>query len=105
MVTRQRSPRFFFKCQALISPPGPPPTIARSNMSFPSPSGPPAYGKSAGLNRISKSAFHPEGKMNKAGSPQRSNETKQQKGRLAPAICLPTVFLRKRYAAYGELAI
>ena len=31
-VTRQRSPSFFFRYQALISPPGPPPTIARSNM-------------------------------------------------------------------------
>jgi hypothetical protein len=35
-------------------------------MSFPSPSGPPAF-EAAGLNHISKSAFHPEGKMNKAG--------------------------------------
>src|SRR3954447_13344109 len=87
MVTRQRSPSFFFKYQALISPPGPPPTIARSNMSFPSPSGPPAF-EAAGLNRISKSAFHPEGKMNKAGP---RNAAMKESSKMA-ALRRPFVF-------------
>src|SRR5467141_2253986 len=34
MVTRQRSPSFFLRYQALIRPPGPPPTIARSSIDF-----------------------------------------------------------------------
>src|SRR6267154_5037403 len=32
MVTRQSSPNFFLRYQALIRPPGPPPTIARSSI-------------------------------------------------------------------------
>src|ERR1700731_3238354 len=36
MVTRQSAPSFFLRYQALIRPPGPPPTIARSNMCLPS---------------------------------------------------------------------
>src|SRR5438105_1745905 len=87
MVTRQRSPSFFFKYQALISPPGPPPTIARSNISFPSPSGPPAF-EAAGLNHISKSAFHPEGKMNKAGP---RNAAMKESSKMA-GLCRPFVF-------------
>src|SRR5450756_2848367 len=42
MVTRHSSPSFFFRYQALISLPGPPPTIARSSIEFPLPSRPPA---------------------------------------------------------------
>src|SRR5712672_4695654 len=34
MVTRQSSPSFFLRYQALIRPPGPPPTIARSSIDF-----------------------------------------------------------------------
>src|SRR5882724_7973326 len=34
MVTRQSSPNFFLRYQALIRPPGPPPTIARSSIDF-----------------------------------------------------------------------
>src|SRR5215472_16082803 len=63
MVTRQSSPSLRFRYQALIKPPGPPPTIAKSSMIFPRfPA--PLLGTS-GLNQNSKSAFQPEGKMNK----------------------------------------
>ena len=48
MVTRQRSPSFFFKYQALISPPGPPPTIAKSNIFRSAASAAPLPGKHAG---------------------------------------------------------
>src|SRR5258705_1941728 len=66
MVTRQSSPSFFLRYQALISPPGPPPTIARSNMVFRD-LRPPRSG-TRGLTHPSKSAFFSEGKMNKRSS-------------------------------------
>src|ERR1044072_6976171 len=56
-------------------------------MSFPSPSGPPAFG-AAGLNHISKSAFHPEGKMNKAGP---RNAAMKESSKMA-GLCRPFVF-------------
>src|SRR5215510_9772202 len=68
MVTRQRSPSFFLRYHALISPPGPPPTIARSNIVRSAASAAPLPGKRTVQFHGSKSAFHPEGKMNKAGS-------------------------------------
>src|SRR6267154_2507659 len=64
MVTRQSSPNFFLRYQALISPPGPPPTIARSSMCLPCGRRLPRNG-TRGLTHPSKSAFHSEGKMNK----------------------------------------
>src|SRR5262249_25030076 len=68
MVTRQRSPSFFFRYHALISPPGPPPTIARSNIVRPAASAAPLPGKRAVSLRTSKRAFDPEEKMNKAAA-------------------------------------
>src|SRR5262249_1240775 len=68
MVTGKRAPRFFLRYQGLMRPPGPPPTIARSNIVHSAASAAPLPRKARGLIPLSKSAFHPEGKMNKAGS-------------------------------------
>src|SRR5450432_1802488 len=84
MVTRQSSPNFFLRYQALISPPGPPPTIARSNMCLPCDRRLPRNG-TRGLTHPSKSAFQSEGKMNKNGSGA-SVTKKSKKGRLSPAL-------------------
>src|SRR5258708_25578281 len=83
MVTRQRSPSFFLRYQALIRPPGPPPTIARSNMCFPR--SPAALWRASGLSHPTKSAFYPEGKMNKRSSKARPAKN-SKKGRLSPAL-------------------
>src|SRR6202163_3376202 len=80
MVTRQSSPNFFLRYQALISPPGPPPTIARSNMCLPCGRRLPRNG-TRGLTHLSKSGFHSEGKMNKNGSS--ASVTKKSKKRPA----------------------
>src|ERR1700738_2303260 len=81
MVTRQSSPSFFLRYQALIRPPGPPPTIARSSMfrfcfrGHP----PPAASRAADvLSHFGGSAFFPEGKMNERGY-QNQNSQKIEK--------------------------
>src|SRR6202048_4040768 len=102
MVTRQSSPSFFLRYQALIRPPGPPPTIARSSMfrfcfrGHP----PPAASRAAdGLSHFGGSAFFPEGKMNERGY-QNQNSQKIEKrpacAGLFPNILNPRGLFRRR---------
>src|SRR5215831_20521555 len=97
MVTRQSSPSLRFRYQALIKPPGPPPTIAKSSMIFPRfPA--PLLGTS-GLSQNSKSAFQPEGKMNKPSfrtATANKNETAvDSRHPFVPAKEIPGSFLRE----------
>src|ERR1700730_6158005 len=91
MVTRQSSPSFLLRYQALIRPPGPPPTIARSSICLPRFPEIPRQGIRS--KHPTTSAFEPEGKMNKAISCVATRK-KPKKGRLAPAFCSNAVNLR-----------
>src|SRR3984893_8543369 len=98
MVTRQSSPSFLLRYQALIRPPGPPPTIARSSIFLPRFPEIPRQGIRS--KHPTTSAFEPEGKMNKAISCVATRK-KTKKGRLAPAFCsnavnLPSLLFRLR---------
>src|SRR5712672_505846 len=63
MVTRQSSPNFFLRYQALIRPPGPPPTIARSSIDscYLPVTFPPAYGDPPTRNLPSPPCRVPDG--------------------------------------------
>src|SRR6266576_2560330 len=81
MVMRHKSPSFFFRYQALISPPGPPPTISRTSIDscYLPVTFPPAYGDPPTRNLPSPPYRVPDGaRSGKAKIPPRSRDSERQ---------------------------